>query len=165
MGNILCLGKGTQILAENKRLINIEDVEIGCKIVSYNFQLSVIENIIVDRVAVSTHSILNKIKLQNGIELILTPDHPIYVKNKGWCSVDFKSSFLRYNVKVKELELEDNCLIYAQDNITYSKVFSIDTIVSEEKMYNISGGDNHCFFAKNILVHDENLSLLEEKFD
>jgi hypothetical protein len=160
MENILCLGKGTQVQMGDNTLKNIESVVTGDKIISYNQVLGKTEIVEVENIAKSFHSVINRLKLSNGIVIECTTDHPIWTANKGWCSVDFKNTFANYNIKVQPLVVGDKCLVFVGNKFSDSTIVSIDTVVGDFEMFDISGGDNHCFFANSILVHDENLTEL-----
>jgi intein/homing endonuclease len=162
MSNILCLGKGTKVLMYDSTLRNIETIKQGHKIVSYNLGLHDIEIVTVEKIAKSHHTIINRLTFSNGQIIECTTDHPIWTKNSGWCSVDFKQTIINYNVQVAQLAEGQECLTFIDNKISFATLTSIDTVFGNFKMYDISGGQNHCFFANGILVHDENLTELQE---
>ena len=161
MSNILCVGKKSKVALSDGTFKNIQSVEIGNKVLSYNFNTQSTENITVEKTAKSIHSIINLLTFSNGLTLECTTDHPIYTKNKGWCSVDFEKTLLNYNVQVCQLEKGQECLTFIDNKLSIATLTSIDTMFGDFEMYDISGGQNHCFFANGILVHDENLSELQ----
>lgn len=145
MKNILCLGKGTQVQMGDNTLKNIESVVTGDKIISYNQGLAKTEIVEVEKIAKSFHSVISRLKLSNGVVIECTTDHPIWTANKGWCSIDFKDTFANYNVSVQPLLVGDKCLVFADNKLSDSTIISIDTVVGDFEMFDISGGANHCF--------------------
>jgi hypothetical protein len=162
MSNFLCIGKGSKVSLENGALKNIELVEIGNNILSYNFNSKTTESVAVEKTAKSYHTIINRLTFSNGLTVECTTDHPIFTKQNGWCSVDFKQTFLNYNVQVGQVEEGQECLTFIENKLSFATLISIDTLFGDFEMYDISGGQNHCFFANGILVHDENLTELQE---
>ena len=163
MSNFLCIGRGAKVSLGNGTFRNIELVEIGNKVLSYNFNSKTTEIVTVDKIAKSYHTIINKLTFSNGLTVECTIDHPIFTKTKGWCSVDFKQTFLNYNVQVGQLEEGQECLTFIDNKLSFATLISLDTLFGDFEMYVISGGQNHCFFANGILVHDENLTELHEE--
>ncbi|MDI9312775.1 MAG: hypothetical protein QM535_21375 [Limnohabitans sp.] len=162
MGNFLCIGKGSKVSLANETLKNIELIEIGNKVLSYNFNSKTTEIVTVEKTAKSYHTIINRLTFSNGLTVDCTTDHPIFTKKSGWSSVDFKQTFLNYNVQVGQLEEGQECLTLIDNKLSFATLISIDTLFGDFEMYDISGGQNHCFFANGILVHDENLTELHE---
>lgn len=162
MSNFLCINKGSKVSLSNDNLKNIELVEIGNKILSYNFNTKTTEIVTVEKIAKSYHTIINRLTFSNGLLVECTTDHPIFTKQKGWCSVDFKQTLRNYNVQVGQLKEGEECLTLIDNKLSFATLISIDTLFGDFEMYDISGGQNHCFFANGILVHDENLTELQE---
>lgn len=162
MGNFLCIGKGSKVSLDNETFKNIELIEIGNNVLSYNFNAKTTEIITVEKTAKSFHTIINRLNFSNGLSIECTTDHPIFTKMNGWCSVDFKQTLLNYKVQVGQLKKGQECLTYIDNEIAFTTLVSIDALFGDFEMYDISGGQNHCFFANGILVHDENLTELQE---
>ncbi len=156
-----CFSKGTKVLLSNTKTKNIEDIKIGDEILNYNVQNCVVEIEIVRKIATSMHSVVNVIEFSNGMQLESTTDHPYFVVDKGWCSVNPKASNKNYNMNVQEMYIRDKCLYFDNDKLIEVAIINIETKVKETKMYVISGGDNNSFFANGIVVSDENLLELE----
>lgn len=162
MSNFLCISKGSKVSLANGTLKNIELVEIGNKVLSYNFNSKTTEIVTVEKTAKSYHTIINCLTFSNGLTVECTTDHPIFTLSGGWSSVDFKQTLLNYNVQVGQLEEGQKCLTFKDNQIEFATLVSIDTLFGDFEMYDISGGQNHCFFANGILVHDENLTELQQ---
>lgn len=164
MNKVLCLNKGTKVTLENGALKKIEYIEINDKILSYNFNKKVTEIASVEKTAKSHHSTINRLIFSNGEVIECTTDHPIYTNSSGWCSVDFNQTLINYDIQVGQLKVGQKCLMFINKRLALITLISIDTLFGEFEMFDISGGKNHCFFANGILVHDENLTELPDKF-
>lgn len=162
MSNFLCIGKGSKVSLSNGTFRNIELIEIGNKVMSYDFNSKSTEIVVVERTAKSYHTIINRLTFSNGLMVECTADHPIFTASNGWCSVNFKQTSLNYNVQVGQLQEGQKCLTFIDNKIEFATLVSIDTLFGDFEMYDISGGQNHCFFANGILVHDENLTELQQ---
>lgn len=153
---ILCFAKGTKVVCVSG-LRYIESIKSGDNIISYNHNFKVIENTLVEKVASSFHSAINIISFSNGVEIRSTTDHPYWVEGKDWCSVNSESTKENYGLLVRELLVGDTCLFLENEDLQKVTITNIATEKGEFKMYDISGGENNCFFANGILVHDENI--------
>jgi Ataxin-1 and HBP1 module (AXH) len=162
MSNFLCINKGSKVSLDNSTFKSIEHIELGNSVLSYNFNTKSTEIITVEKIAKSYHTIINRLTFSNEQTVECTTDHPIFTNSNGWCSVNFKQTLLNYNVQVGKLEEGQECLTFLDNKIVFATLISIETIFGDFEMYDISGGQNHCFFANGILVHDENLTELQE---
>lgn len=153
----LCFLGDTEIYLRNNVKKAIELIKPGDSVLSYNSSRNTIEKIVVEKVASSVHSVLNNIAFSNGTVVKSTTDHPYWVSGKGWCAVDNSCTIENYGISVKKLKVKDSCLVLKSGSLKEVQITNIETIIGDFKMYDISGGENHCFFANGILVHDENL--------
>jgi len=81
-----CLVGGTQILMAGGSTKNIERVEVGDKVMSYNQEIKQLEE---DTVVKLMNRITNEqevynIKLENGKNISLTGNHEVLTDNRGW---------------------------------------------------------------------------------
>lgn len=157
---IICFGKDVKVTTRNGTK-SIKQIKPGNKVLSYDHNIGIAEEITVGRTANSMHSVINRIIFANNISIDSTRDHPFWVVGKGWCSVNPTSTNGNYNLQVGELSVGDTCICFDKGNFVEMKIIKIDTINGEFRMYTISGGQNHCFFANGFLVHDEHLQNLE----
>jgi intein/homing endonuclease len=92
-----CLVAGTKILTPNGE-ISIEDIKVGDIVYAYNEENNRrIETKVLEKYIRKYDGLIIVIELENGEKLELTPEHKIYVKNKGW-------------IFAKEIETEDDLL-------------------------------------------------------
>ena len=151
--NSPCFVAGTLISMGEGDRVPIEDIKEGDMVLTYNLEhnehrinkVNAVYSKKVDKVA---HIIIEEEK-----EITCTLDHPLYVKGKGWCSVDNDLSNKLYSIEssVGKLEIGDE-LLYSKGS---SKVVSIEVIEEETVVYNLQEVEEHNnFFANGILVHN-----------
>jgi len=78
-----CVISGTYISAEHGRK-TIEKLKIGDRVYSYNIESKKVELDVVLQTMVRETSELLEIELENGVKITITPEHPVYVLDKGW---------------------------------------------------------------------------------
>jgi intein/homing endonuclease len=134
-----CFPAGTKITLANGTYKNIENVVIGEEVLTYNEKTQVYEAGIVGDLKV--HEVDTLIDLSFGdINLTTTPEHPFFVKGKGWVTAD-------------HLNVNDICLT---DDNKDSVIAHIKKYKNKCKVYNLlSVSENHNFFANKILVHNK----------
>ena len=135
-----CFIAGTEITLENGDVKNIEDVNIGDEVLTYNEEKGVLEPGIVGDLQSYDVSFLVKLNFDNGVEITTTAEHPFYVDGKGW-------------IHAGKLQLGD---VFKTDENESSTLVDIDVIEDTVTVYNLlSVSDNHNFFANGILVHNK----------
>lgn len=154
----LCFIAGTKILMKDGSAKNIEEIIVGDTILTYNLETKHIEANPVLRVDNPMHIDLVEINFDNEVINTNTPDHPYYVKGKGWSSVAPTQTKQNYKLEVTQLEKGDTCLFYNEqtDSIVEVVITSISSIKKRTRTYNLSKvANNHNFFANGILVHNK----------
>ncbi len=155
-GSGYCFVAGTKITMSDGETKNIEDIQVGDLIKTFNIKKKNIEFNKVLKVDSPTHNNLIKISFDNLAYNINTKDHPYYVKNKGWASFDPDLTFKNYNFKVAKLELGDFCYLLSNQELVEVKVSSIIEVSGLFTTYNLSEVEkNNNFFANGILVHNK----------
>ncbi len=134
-----CFSQDTNVLlGDHTSKKEIKNIEQGDSVASYNVSKNihtkskVLEKIIhLD--AQIQYFILNK-------KIKTTSEHPFWVNGQGW-------------VRAKEIKIGDWLLTSSGEKITVSDIDSYSTI---ETVYNLElEGDDHNYFADNILVHNQ----------
>jgi len=74
----------------------MKHVRDGDKILAYNFETKTNEENIVEHIHIRTNRDMYEYILNNGTVLTVTDDHPLYVIDKGWCSMNPKLSVRGY---------------------------------------------------------------------
>jgi hypothetical protein len=133
-----CFPAGTKIKLENGDTKNIEEVEEGDSVISFD---TLNKKFTVGRVSKINKSIqtdLIHLKTESGEELKSTLGHKIYSQN-GW-------------VLAKDLKIGDELINSSGD---VSVIQTIDIIKGEFEVYHLLNvGSDHTYFANEILVHN-----------
>jgi len=151
-----CFVAGTKILMTDGSQKNIENILVGDKILSTNMDNMLIEEDEVIRFPV-TIEFYRKIiiKFSNGIDIKCSPQHPIYVKGKGWSVIDVKMAEKDISFDLATIEEGDIVFYYEKGILKEIKIEKIIDSGNYEKMYNVKYvKKNNTFFANGILVHN-----------
>lgn len=140
-----CFTKGTLVLT-SIGLVNIEDIKVGDKVYSYNEktkqkELKEVKHLFRKKTNKWVHL---QVKTNKQVETITcTPNHRIYIKNKGW-------------IKASEIVEKDILILY---NGKEAKVINkeIEELQKEEETYNFEVEDNHNYYvtSSSVLVHND----------
>ena len=104
-----CFVAKTKILMSTETLKNIEDIEVGDIVKSWNEITNKVENSKVVKLIQPVHDDKLIIRFSNGVVNENTFDHPYYVKDKGWCSYSPNLTKERYDINTESLEIGDVC--------------------------------------------------------
>ncbi len=154
----VCFVEGTKIRMGDGSNKNIEDIEVGDVVKTYNIELKKVENNVVLMKDSPIHRDLINIKWENGTENTNTMDHPYYVKGKGWSSYNPSDTRQRYGLDVQQMEIGDTCYFLSNNGNVLTEVKIVNVILEskEERTYNLSKVDkNNNFFANGFLVHNK----------
>lgn len=134
-----CFIAGTDILLSNGDNKNIEDIQIGEEVLTYNEKTNLTEPGIVGEV--KTHEVTSVIRLTLDNENIITTtaEHPFFVEGE-W-------------VLAGHLQPLDICI---KSDGSESIVSTVEVLSESHTVYNLlSVSHNHNFFANGILVHNK----------
>ena len=140
IGPPTCFIAGTEISLSNGDIKNIEDVNIGEEVITYNESTD--ENEIGTVGDLKKHEVNSVIRLTLDNENIITTteEHPFFVEGKGW-------------VKAGELQPLDVC---KKVDGSESLVSTVEVLEETHTVYNLlSVSENHNFYANGILVHNK----------
>jgi hypothetical protein len=133
---------------------NIEDIEVGDIVKSWNEEISQIENGTVIKLMSPIHDDIVKLTFGDVVNGN-TFDHPYYVKGKGWCSYKPEWTMERYDIgQIGQLEVGDVCYYNNDSELEEIKLSHIKEELGEVQTY-IFKVENNTFFANNILTHNE----------
>jgi len=152
-----CFSAGTLIAMADGSLKPIENVIKGDLILSYNFEKHVTETDVVD---VVTKPIVDQIcELNvNGQFIWCTPDHPFYVKGKGWSSMFANQTYDTHGMSVEEYVEGDVFTALSLDKELHEAPLRTMRVKTEPrtKTYNLSKvKNNQNYFANGLLVHNK----------
>jgi len=151
--NAPCFVAGTKITLADGSVKNIEDVQPGDVVATFDFKTGEIVHNIVNAVFSKNVNNIVEYKFDNGEKLECTLDHPIYIEGKGWTSLNPELSNEMYSLeeKIKQVEIGDGVKLITGA----SKIVEIVERSEDVKVYNLQDIEgNHNFFANNVLVHN-----------
>jgi hypothetical protein len=152
-----CFSSGTKICLVNGLEKNIESIKPGDQILNVNLANFSLQTDKVTQIDSVIHNNLIVIELENKTTIKSTNDHPYFVKDKGWCAVNFKSTFTNYGINARVLKAGDKLTVYANGQLQQVVIKSIKHIKESIMTYNISGLSQQAnYFANGILVSNEN---------
>ena len=150
--NAPCFVAGTKITLEDKTQKNVENIQIGDVVLSYNLNTSVVEKQKVRGVGSRKVDKTVKYTFEDDTILESTLDHPIYSRQIGWVSQDPAYTLNVYGLATRQAEVGIKIL---KEDDTESLIKSIDIISEVVIVYNVKVVENnHNFFANNLLVHN-----------
>ena len=147
-----CFVAGTEISLANSDVKNIEDIQVGDLILTYNHKSNEIENKEVQNIIHKNVDSTVKYTFDNDDTLECTLDHPLYSIEGQYVSYKPEQSKLQYGLEVGQTEVGTKILL--QDGSSL-EITSIEEKHGKVKVYNLHDvKDNHNFFANKFLVHN-----------
>lgn len=157
--DVHCFVKGTQITMADGTTKPIERLKIGDRILTYNIENGVFEDSVVLELAKKTHQNLVELSFA-GTTIISTDDHPYYLIDKGWASLNpEKSRVYKGMEKVKHLLIGDHfCSLDENNHLSFRVLKEVNYLNQKEETYTIVRlSRNNNFFANGLLVATEEL--------
>ena len=151
--NSPCFVEGTPILMEDGSYLNIENVKVGDKVLSFDFKTNEPKSSNVLNIFSKKVDKVVKYKFESGKELIGTMDHPIYVIDKGWSSYSDELSNTLYSLEtpVKKIEIGDVIKLHNETQV----LTNTEILEGEYTVYNLSEIKTyHNYYANDVLVHN-----------
>jgi len=159
-----CFIAGTEILMADNSRKNIEKIRQGDIILSVNLQDTTLHKDTVVKIDSVLHANIIELKLENGLAIQSTKDHPYLIEDKGWCSYAPQETLDNYGIEVQQLTIGDQCLLYAAGMLTKTAITTVISVNGTMMTYNISElSKNHNYFANGILVSNENNGTTKNK--
>jgi len=151
-----CFAAGTKITMADGLYKNIEDVQIGDRVMSYNIKYNKFTSWRVKFLAQPMHPVY---EINDGI-ILMTADHPLRIqKNNGqitWGVVDLErgKKATRLGEDIAKIEIGDKLFTEEGKWIKVTKISFKPEVVRTYDLLSISG--KQTYFANGILVHEEN---------
>ena len=165
-----CFVADTKITMKDGPDKNIQDVEVGDEVLSYNTTTHQIEPNVVTEIFTQTHDLKDgditiKITFSNGTTTHNTIANPFWSKDKGFVAVDEERCnrvhpwVINSNNQedVQNLIIGDVLYSYSEEEGELEEIIVTDIEYVLEKdiqTYDISVENNHTFFANGILTHN-----------
>lgn len=154
-GSGCCFPAGTKITMADGSFKNIEDVKIGDRVLSYDFEKKEFDSWIVKMLGNPVHPIY---EINDGL-ICSTNDHPFYIKKSdgktGIGAINAKQceNSIIFEGEVFQLEVNDS--VYTLE-CEWIKITNITFKEDSVQTYNIlSFSGKHNYFANGILVYEE----------
>ncbi len=146
------LAAGTKITMADDKKKNIETIEVGDKVLSFNHNDRVYEDLKVKSINKVMLSRLARIVLETGMQITLSTDYPIWAE-KGWVSVDpeLTKTNKKYS-KIKSCEIGDFLLFYNISSTDYVELNVIQGILEPIQTYKIELEGEGAIVANGFLV-------------
>ena len=147
-----CFVAGSKVMMADNSYKNIENILVGDMVMAYNEETMIFEpkEVLCSYAHHDTPRVIN-ISLSNGVQLGITPGHPILTPD-GWKSRDVENSLYEHEVEATQLEIGDAVLGY--EDVVYVTNITEVNIPQHYDTYNISIADDHTYIVDNIIVHN-----------
>ena len=165
-----CFVAGTQVLMSDDSTKNIEDIEVGEYVKSYNVNTKQFESKKVLKLFTQTHNLKDgnitvKITFDNGVVTHNTIANPFWSEEKGFVAVDEErcNRVHRWVIEsnngndIQSLDVGDTLHYFDDSDNTLKRVSvkNIEYIFEKDiRTYDINVEDNHTFLANGILTHN-----------
>ena len=150
----LCLGAGSEILMADNTLKNIETINVGDWIKSYDFENQKLIDVEVTKLLSAPHFNLLKLKVGDN-EIVTTADHPFWTEKGVWSAIDAdiaNSNYFQATI-VENMKIGDK--IFMPENNIFSEIIAIENIYGQQVTYTIELSENDNFIANGMLVKTE----------
>lgn len=158
-----CLLGKTKINSNKNMFESIDKIKINDSITSYSVQNKQSFQTTITGIDSVYHNNLVELQYENDT-ITCTDDHPFFIENKGWCSLNPEKTMRNYSnyPKVNLLEKGDSFLSSSDNGITTIKLEDIKFLTKGEMTYTITGlKKGNTYFANGILTGVE---ILENPF-
>ena len=152
-----CFAGGTKILMADGTDKNIEDLQVGDKVVQMDFENNTLVSAEVEQLESTIHHELVTFKFASGMEITATRDHPFRIQGKGWASLQpEKSQIYKGFEQIKLLAMGDR---FMTNKNGVEQLIKIEYLTGHQQTYTISklsSGNN--FIANGLVVGVEELN-------
>ena len=152
--DVHCFAAGTKILMSDNSLKNIELIQEGDMVKSYDFENKKLINSKVTKLISATHSNLLKLKFADN-EIITTTDHPFWIERNVWAAVNAEKANKDYFQKTKVENLKVGDKIFIPEKNSFSEILAIENTNKQQITYTIELAENDNFIANGMLVKTE----------
>jgi intein/homing endonuclease len=153
--NRACFISGTKIQMSDGSEKNIEEIQIGDLVISYNIKSQSTEICEVIKLLKPTHDDLIKYKFDDGREIICTQDHPFYVNDFNLSSYNPQLTIDRYEFteQISKIHVGDTVFLKNKLQTQIIEIEELDLGPTQTYIFEVS--NNHNFFANGILTHNK----------
>ncbi len=153
--NRFCFVAGTEITLENGEIKNIENIEVGDIVLSFNEQTGLQEYNKVTNIFKPKHDDLVEYTLSNGKKIISTFDHPYYVNGLNLASYSPELTTERYKdlSGIVGIQVGDELNLQNNEKVSIVSISEKDRVLTETYIFTVE--NNHNFYANGVLVHNK----------
>jgi len=149
-----CFPPGTKVLMSNGEERDIEDVEVGDSVLSYDEEkgMSAVAQVLELESPVRGH--LCQLSFADNSFLKLTNEHPVWT-DEGWKSINPEATYEEGGLIVGELEVGDDVIGYGGYGGKEKEIAEISCQSGIFQTYNLKKiSKTHTFYADGVLVHN-----------
>ena len=152
--DVHCFAEGTKILMADNSSKNIELIQEGDIVKSYDFENKKLINSKVTKLISVTHSSMLKLKFADN-EIVTTADHPFWIDKNVWAAIDASKANKYYfqEAKIESLKIGDK--IFIPEKNVFSEIIGMENINVEQNTYTIELVESDNFIANGMLVKTE----------
>ena len=147
-----CFVAGTKIAIEGGEK-NIEDIKVGDKVYTFNFDTNSkeLKEVLETKVEVEKETFI--FDTESGVSVEATLDHPFHVSGVGYAALDTNLCKEVNGFEVGQLEVGQFPTVFDEKLTTVIK--SLDKVEGKKEVFNLSNvKDNHNFYVNGFLVHN-----------
>ena len=149
--NCCCFVAGTQIAMADGSTKSIEDVDLGEVVVGKDGA----HNTVLEFLRPTLGETGATMMAFNGGTPFMTSDHPVWIKDQGWCSFDPKMTYNKYKMTVGRYQIGN--IIETQDGAGF-EIVSIEEYSNQpqdQTIYNFALDGNNTYIANGLVVHNK----------
>jgi hypothetical protein len=152
--DVHCFVAGTQITMADNSTKNIEQIEKGDFVMTFDNASNKLVKTQVSELIQARHSNLVKLKFSDR-EIITTDDHPFWTADKNWASLNPTKSNNNYDqdTDVKQLVVGDKIFVASENK--FIDVIDIEKIANEQMTFTLELTTGNNFIANGLLVKTE----------
>ena len=154
-----CLSGRSQVSINNNLTKKINRISIQDTVLTYDLERKMFSESKVLKIDSVFHENLVELYFDNDT-ITCTTDHPFFINNKGWSSLDPHKTMFNYTnyPKVKKLAIGDSFILKEGDKVSFSKLIGFTYKTSGEMTYTITKISNgNTYFVNGILTGVEHL--------
>ena len=158
--DVHCFAKGTMVSLANGKTKEIQNIQSSDSILTFDLKQ---EKLIIasnPKLIVARHSNLVKLQFKNR-EITVTDDHPFWIQDKFWASLNPDKSNQNYlqEEPVKLLSIGDK--IFVPEDNSFLEIIDIYQVQNEQLTYTLEFDNGENFIANGLLVKTEKINLIK----
>jgi len=149
----VCFTYGHKVRQTFNKVKNIEDINIGDTVLSYDLEENEFLEKVVKDIKINYMDKLIKIILKNGIHITTTTQHPFFIKNKGLASYDNSGVSTEMGGTIKKLNINDILYYYNDNEFIEVEIKNIILINKQKKVFDLEIEGGSSYIVNNVYTH------------